>query len=69
MNFIESNLDKYLIPAQYDFTHIYFSKEDEGSTRGHQKNAKEALLDKSQEIKGDVFFLGKNFTNKKALKN
>ena len=59
--FYKNNLDKYLIPAQYDFTHIYFSKEDEGSTRA--QNAK-ALLDKSQEIKGDVFFLGKNFTNK-----
>ena len=58
-----SVVDKYLIPAQYDFTHIYFSKEDEGSTRA--QNAK-ALLDKSQEIKGDVFFLGKNFTNKSS---
>jgi len=61
--FYKNNLDKYLIPAQYDFTHIYFSKEDEGSTRA--QNAK-ALLDKSQEIKGDVFFLGKNFTNKSS---
>ena len=59
--FYENNPDKYLIPEQYDFTHIYFSKEDEGLTRA--QNAK-AHLDKSQEIKGDVFFLGKNFTNK-----
>ena len=59
--FYENNLDKYLIPEQYDFTHVYFSKEDDGLARA--QNAK-ALLDKSQEIKGDVFFLGKNFTNK-----
>ncbi len=59
--FYKNNLDKYTIPEQFDFTHIYFSKEDDGLARA--LNAR-ALLDKSQEVKGDVFFLGKNFTNK-----
>ena len=59
--FYKNNLDKYTIPEQFDFTHIYFSKEDDGLARA--LNAR-ALLDKSKEAKGDVFFLGKNFTNK-----
>ena len=59
--FYNINLDKYLIPEQYDFTHVFFAKDDNGLARAQMAKA---LLEKSQEIKGDVFFLGKNFTNR-----
>jgi len=59
--FYDINLDKYLIPEQYDFTHIFFAKDDNGLGRAQMAKA---LLEKSKEIKGDVFFLGRNFTNR-----
>ena len=40
---------------------FFFAKDSNGSARAVEA---ERLLKKSQEIRSDVFFLGKNFTNK-----
>ena len=61
LNFYAENKEKYLIPRQFDFTHLFFAKDSNGSARAAEA---ERLLKKSQEIRSDVFFLGKNFTNK-----
>ena len=61
LNFYNENKEKYLIPRQFDFTHLFFAKDSNGSARAVEA---ERLLKKSQEIRSDVFFLGKNFTNK-----
>ena len=61
LNFYNENKEKYEIPRQFDFTHLFFAKDSNGSARAVEA---ERLLKKSQEIRSDVFFLGKNFTNK-----
>ena len=63
-DFYVQNKEKYLIPKQYDFTHIFFAKDNDGAQR-----AKIGFneIKKSENLKGDVFFLGKNFTNKSAM--
>lgn len=61
LNFYNENKEKYLIARQFDFTHLFFAKDSNGSARAVEA---ERLLKKSQEIQSDVFFLGKNFTNK-----
>ena len=63
-DFYVQNKEKYLIPKQYDFTHIFFAKDNDGAQR-----AKIAFdeIKKSEGLRGDVFFLGKNFINKSAM--
>ena len=63
-DFYVQNKEKYLIPKQYDFTHIFFAKDNDGAQR-----AKIAFdeIKTTENLKGDVFFLGKNFTNKSAI--
>jgi hypothetical protein len=61
--FFEKNLDSYIFPERFTFTHLYFSSERNGKQRSEEalKNIQgnEDTLPKS-----DPFMLGKNFVEK-----
>ena len=59
--FFEKNIESYIFPERFTFTHLYFSSERNGKQRAEEasKNFKEDSLPKS-----DPFMLGKNFVEK-----
>ncbi len=62
--FFEQNKNNYYVPATYSFSHHYFSKESSAKER-----AAKAFNDyqtNGAELKGDPFFLGKNFYQNSA---
>ena len=62
--FFEQNKANYYVPATYSFSHHYFSKESSAKER-----ATKAFNDyqtNGVELKGDPFFLGKNFYQNSA---
>ena len=62
--FFAQNKDNYYVPATYSFSHHYFSKESSAKER-----ATKAFYDyqtNGVELKGDPFFLGKNFYQNSA---
>ena len=57
--FFQHNKNNYFVPTTYSFSHHYFSKETDA-----QERANKAFKDFQMEgaaLKGDPFFLGKNF--------
>jgi hypothetical protein len=60
-SFFEKNIDSYILPERFTFTHLYFSSERNGKQR-----AKEALqnIQEDQLPKSDPFMLGRNFVEK-----
>jgi parvulin-like peptidyl-prolyl isomerase len=59
LDFYESNKANYFIPPTYSFKHHYFSKESDAKERANA--ALNAFIDNGLELRGDPFFLGKNF--------
>ena len=61
--FFEKNLDSYIFPERFTFTHLYFSSERNGKQRSEEAlrniQGNEDTLPKS-----DPFMLGKNFVEK-----
>tara|TARA_B100000965_G_scaffold369623_1_gene357131 strand:+ start:786 stop:1586 length:801 start_codon:yes stop_codon:yes gene_type:complete len=59
--FFEKNIEAYIFPERFTFTHLYFSSERNGEQRAEEalKKFKEDTLPKS-----DPFMLGKNFVEK-----
>ena len=61
--FFEKNLESYIFPERFTFTHLYFSSERNGKQRSEEalkiiRENKDALP------KSDPFMLGKNFVEK-----
>ena len=61
--FFEKNLDSYIFPERFTFTHLYFSSERNGKQRSEEalKNIQE---NEDTLPKSDPFMLGKNFVEK-----
>lgn len=57
--FFKQNKNNYFVQSTYSFSHHYFSKESNAKERAN-KALKDYQLD-GIELKGDPFFLGKNF--------
>ena len=62
--FFEQNKNNYYIPATYSFSHHYFSKES--SAKERVAKAFNDYQTNGAELKGDPFFLGKNFYQNSA---
>ena len=61
--FFEKNLESYIFPERFTFTHLYFSSERNGKQRSEEalKNIQE---NEDTLPKSDPFMLGKNFVEK-----
>lgn len=57
--FFDQNKKNYFVPTTYSFSHHYFSKETNAKERANK--ALQAFQQDSVDLKGDPFFLGKNF--------
>ena len=57
--FFEQNKNNYFVPTTYSFSHHYFSKENDAKARANE--AFEDFQTEGIELRGDPFFLGKNF--------
>lgn len=57
--FFDQNKKNYFVPTTYSFSHHYFSKETNAKERAN--NALQAFQQNNVALKGDPFFLGKNF--------
>ena len=62
--FFEQNKNNYYVPATYSFSHHYFSKES--SAKEKAAKAFNDYQTHGAELKGDPFFLGKNFYQNSA---
>jgi|TARA_B100000959_G_C14996287_1_gene630404 parvulin-like peptidyl-prolyl isomerase len=62
--FFEQNKNNYYVPATYSFSHHYFSKES--SAKEKAARAFNDYQTNGTELKGDPFFLGKNFYQNSA---
>jgi len=62
--FFEQNKNNYYVPATYSFSHHYFSKES--SAKERVAKAFNDYQTNGAELKGDPFFLGKNFYQNSA---
>ena len=62
--FFEQNKNNYYVPATYSFSHHYFSKES--SAKEKAARAFNDYQTNGAELKGDPFFLGKNFYQNSA---
>ena len=62
--YFDSRESEYFMEARYTFTHLYFSKDKEGSNRAQA--AIDILANKNEAPDSDPFLIGKNFINKTA---
>jgi len=62
--FFDQNKSSYYVPATYSFSHHYFSKESSAKERATK--AFNNYQTNGVELKGDPFFLGKNFYQNSA---
>ncbi len=62
--FFEQNKNNYYVPATYSFSHHYFS--NESSAKERVAKAFNDYQTNGAELKGDPFFLGKNFYQNSA---
>ena len=61
--FFEKNIEAYIFPERFTFTHLYFSSERNGSQRSEE--ALKSIQENGDSLpKSDPFMLGKNFVEK-----
>jgi len=63
-NYYEDKQDNYFLDNRYSFTHLYFSKENNGKARAD--NALIQLIKNETTPRSEPFLVGKNFLNKTA---